>query len=68
MGDDLELGVLSEPGCKRAPPSVSHRVLRQRNSRVSGLETLSSPYLLLAFISLHNNGLDDLDRLGRDRR
>ncbi len=40
--------------------SVNHQVLRQRNSRVSGWETRSSPYLLLAFISLHNNDLGDL--------
>ena len=35
-------------------------MLRQRNGRVSGLETRSSPYLLLAFIPLCNNDLEDL--------
>ncbi len=45
---------------ERAPPSVNRHALRQRNSRVSGLETRSSPYFLLAFIPLCNNDLEDL--------
>ncbi len=45
---------------ERASPSVNYAVLRQRNSRASWLETRSSPYLLLAYIPLYNNDLQDL--------